>query len=80
MRGRCGQCCRRAGAAARPRFHVFFKGGWLPEGEGLVNQAARLERPGMTFALAVLTNHDPSMVYGERSIAGVTARLLGRAR
>jgi hypothetical protein len=66
-------------AVARPEFQVFFKGGWLPEVEGLVNQVARLERPGIVFALSVLTTHDPSMTYGEQTIAGVTARLLGRA-
>jgi hypothetical protein len=65
-------------AVARPEFHVFFKGGWLPEFEGLVNQVARLERPGIVFALAVLTIHDPSMAYGEQTIEGVAARLLGR--
>lgn len=65
---------------ARPEFRVYFKGGWLPEVEGLVNQAARLERPGIRFSLAVLSTHDPSMRYGEGTIAGVTARLLGRAR
>ncbi|HUB36563.1 MAG TPA: serine hydrolase [Solirubrobacteraceae bacterium] len=64
-------------AVARPEFQVFFKGGWLPEVEGLVNQVARLERPGVVFALAVLTVHDPSMAYGERTIEGVTARVLG---
>lgn len=67
-------------ATARPEFQVFFKGGWLPEVEGLVNQAARLERPGIRFALAVLTTHDPSMAYGEETIQGVTARLIGRVR
>lgn len=67
-------------AVARGEFSVFFKGGWLPEIEGLVNQAARLERPGIKFALAVLSTHDPSMEYGEQTIEGVTARLLGRAR
>jgi hypothetical protein len=66
-------------AIARPEFQVFFKGGWLPKSEGLVNQAGRLERPGIVFALAVLTTRDPSMAYGEQSIEGVTARLLGRA-
>jgi hypothetical protein len=64
-------------AVARPRFQVFFKGGWLPEIEGLVNQAARLERRHETFAMAVLTRDDPSMDYGEDTIEGVTARLLG---
>ncbi len=67
-------------SVARPEFRVYFKGGWLPEVEGLVNQAARLESPRITFALAVLSTHDPSMAYGEQTIAGVTERLLGRAR
>jgi hypothetical protein len=67
-------------AVARGEFSVFFKGGWLPEVEGLVNQAARLERPGIKFALAVMSTHDPSMQYGEQTIEGVTAHLLGRAR
>ena len=65
-------------AVARPAFQVFFKGGWLPEAEGLVNQAARLERGGSVFAMAVLTVGDPSMEYGEMTIEGVTGRLLGR--
>jgi len=64
---------------ARPEFEVYFKGGWLPEVEGLVNQAARLVRPGIVFGMAVLTRDDPSMDYGEETIEGVTARLLGRA-
>lgn len=66
-------------AIARPQFHVYFKGGWLPE-EGVVNQAGRLERPRITFAIAVLSVGDPSMAYGEETIGGVTARLLGRTR
>jgi len=64
---------------ARPEFQVYFKTGWLPESEGLINEAARLERPGISFALAVLTRGNPSQAYGEETIAGVTARLLGRA-
>jgi hypothetical protein len=66
-------------AVARPEFAVYFKGGWLFE-EGVVNQAARLERAGITFAVALLSSDDPSMAYGEQTIAGVTLRLLGRAR
>ena len=65
-------------AIARPEFSVYFKGGWLSE-EGVVNQAGRLERPRITFAMALLSTGDPSMAYGEETIAGVTARLLGRA-
>ncbi|MEA2297619.1 MAG: hypothetical protein QOF77_555 [Solirubrobacteraceae bacterium] len=62
-------------AAARPRFRVFFKGGWLPS-QGLVNQAARLEGPGATFALAVLSTAGPSMAYGEQTIEGVARAVL----
>ena len=65
-----------AGAAGTP-FAVFFKGGWLPD-EGLENQAARLERPGYTFAMSVLSTGDPSSKYGEETEEGVMARLLGR--
>ena len=65
-------------AIARPEFNVYFKGGWLPE-EGVVNQAGRLERPRITFAMALLSTGDPSMAYGEETIAGVTAWLLGLA-
>jgi hypothetical protein len=60
---------------ARPRWQVFFKTGALPS-EGLFNEVARLERPGVTFALAVLTTGDPSMGYGEQTIQGVAAALL----
>lgn len=60
---------------ARPRWQVFFKTGALPE-EGLFNEVARLERPGVTFTVAVLTDGDPSMAYGEETIEGVAARLL----
>ncbi|HEX5307636.1 MAG TPA: hypothetical protein VFW38_01000 [Solirubrobacteraceae bacterium] len=63
--------------ATRPAgFETFFKGGWLPEIEGLVNQAARLERGRDTFAMAVLTRDDPSMAYGEETLTGVAARLV----
>jgi hypothetical protein len=60
---------------ARPRWQVFFKTGALPSA-GLFNEAARLERGGVTFTVAVLTNGDPSMAYGEETIQGVDSRLL----
>lgn len=64
-------------AAGRPAgFEVFFKGGWLPEIEGLVNQGARLEHGRDTFGMAVLTREDPSMGYGEETLEGVGARLV----
>ena len=60
---------------ARPRYEVFFKTGALPS-QGLVNEAALLQRPGIRFALCVLSNGDPSMGYGEATIAGVGSTLL----
>ncbi len=63
---------------ARPRWQVFFKTGALPE-EGVFNEVARLERPGLTFTVAVFTAGEPSMSYGEETIEGVAAALLARA-
>ncbi len=66
-------------ALARPAgWTVFFKGGWRGTERGqLVHQVARLERPGETVAIAVMTDGDPDMAYGIATIQGVTARLLG---
>ena len=65
-------------AAARPRgWSVRFKGGWYPFPNGyLVNQAARIRRGNTRIGIAVMTNHNPSMPYGERTIAGATRSLL----
>jgi beta-lactamase class A len=64
-------------AVARPRgWHVFFKTGQLPS-RGLFNEVARLERGPVTFTVAVLTDGDPSMAYGQQTIAGVGAALVG---
>jgi hypothetical protein len=60
---------------ARPRWQVFFKTGALPS-QGLFNEAARLERGPVTFSVAVFTDGDPSMAYGEETIAGVGRALL----
>jgi hypothetical protein len=62
--------------ARRRHWQVYFKGGWLPRSHGLVNQVARLEKRHLKIAIAVLTEGDPSMAYGEETIAGVTQRLL----
>jgi Beta-lactamase enzyme family len=62
---------------ARPRWQVFFKTGALPS-EGLFNETARLERPGVTFTISVFTTADPSMGYGEETIRGVASALLAR--
>jgi hypothetical protein len=62
---------------ARPSWQVFYKTGALPS-QGLFVEAARLERPGVTFAVAVFTDGDPSMAYGEQTIEGVASALLRR--
>lgn len=63
--------------AARPRWRTFFKGGWRPEaGAEVVHQAALLERGGRRLGVAVMTGANPSMEYGERTIEGLTRRLL----
>ena len=67
-------------AAARPRWRVFFKGGWRPDNDGeLVHQAALLESGSRRAAIAVMSIGNPNMVYGEDSIRGVTAQLLSGA-
>lgn len=63
---------------ARPRWQVFFKTGALPS-QGLFNEVARVERPDITFTVAVFTDGDPSMSYGEQTIEGVAARLLAHS-
>jgi hypothetical protein len=63
---------------ARPRWQVFFKTGALPS-EGLFNETARLERPGVTFTISVFTTADPSMAYGEETMRGVARALLAHS-
>lgn len=65
-------------AVARPhRYAVFFKGGWRGTALGqLVHQVARLERPDHSFAMAVMTDGDPSMGYGIDTIQGLTNVLI----
>jgi hypothetical protein len=60
-------------AVGRPhRYAVFFKGGWRGTALGqLVHQVARLERPDHSFAMAVMTDGDPSMGYGIDTIQGL---------
>jgi hypothetical protein len=69
-------------ALSRPAgWTVFFKGGWRTTWRGqLVHQAARLEKDGTTFSVAIMTDGDPSMAYGIGTIRGVMKRLLGQAK
>jgi hypothetical protein len=64
---------------ARPLgYKTFFKDGSEPTALGqLVHQVDRLEGHGHTFAIAVMTDGDPSMAYGTETIQGVARALLG---
>jgi hypothetical protein len=56
---------------------VYFKGGWRGTALGrLVHQVARLDRPDHSFAMAVMTDGDPSMEYGIATIEGLTNALM----
>jgi hypothetical protein len=65
-------------AVARPHHYaVFFKNGAEPTALGqLVHQVARLERSDRSFAIAVMTDGNPSMSYGIGTIAGVATVLV----
>jgi hypothetical protein len=66
--------------ASRPRWRALFKGGWRGTRRGeLVHQAARLERGSKTIAIAVLTDGNPSQLYGRKTVRGIAARLLWAA-
>jgi hypothetical protein len=64
---------------ARPAgWHVFFKGGYMPVGSGIVvHEASRLERNHVAFGLVVLTAGQESLAYGTATLRGATARVLG---
>ena len=57
-------------------WRIYFKGGWLPP--RVVNQVGLLERGNRHIAIAVFTDGDPSFAYGQKTIQGVSARLLLR--
>jgi hypothetical protein len=65
-------------AIARPLgYAVFFKAGWRPSPDVfLVHQIARLQGHHHTFAIAVMTDGDPDMEYGNDTIQGVTQALM----
>lgn len=63
----------------KPRgWTLHFKGGWRA-GRGfgrIVSQAADLRCGTRTVTLTILTDRDPSHVYGTQTVRGVAARLL----
>lgn len=58
-------------------WHVYWKDGWMHSASGeLLLQAARLERPGLTFAVAVIADGQPTSGYGVATMRGVGEHLL----
>jgi Beta-lactamase enzyme family len=58
-------------------WHVWWKDGWMHSARGeLLLQAARLERHGITFAVAVIADGQPTSGYGVATMRGVGERLL----
>ena len=64
--------------AARGRFTILFKGGWLPSDERRwsVHQVAKLESGRGPLSIAVLSDGNPSRAYGIETVRGVAKRLL----
>ncbi len=63
--------------AAAKDADVRFKGGWRPTERGeLVHQAARVDLDGKSYSIAVLTDGNPSMPYGEETIRLIAEELL----
>ena len=66
-------------AAAGPAgWKTYFKGGWLGEDNRLMLQAAWLDKGKRHWALAVMSDEDPTRSYGWDTEKGVTGLLLGR--
>jgi hypothetical protein len=67
-------------AAAGPEgWASFFKGGWLGLDNKLMTQAAWLEKGKKRWALAVMSDNNPTRSYGWDTEKGVTGLLLGQA-
>ena len=63
--------------AAPEEAAVRLKGGWRPSDTGqLVHQAARVDVGGESYSIAVLTDGNPTQVYGEDTIRLIAAQLL----
>jgi hypothetical protein len=66
-------------AAAGPEgWRTFFKGGWLYLDNVLMVQAAWVEKDGVKWAVAVMTDENPTKSYGWDTQKGFTGLLLGR--
>jgi hypothetical protein len=60
----------------KPRWRIFFKGGWGSGTGWVCHQVAFLERGDRRIALAVLTRNSPSHRYATRTLRGIARRLL----
>jgi hypothetical protein len=66
-------------AAAGPEgWRTFFKGGWLYLDNVLMVQAAWMEKGGVKWSLAVMTDENPTKSYGWDTQKGTAGLLLGR--
>ena len=66
-------------AAAGPEgWKTYFKGGWLSLDNKLMVQAAWLEKGKQKWALAVMSDENPTRSYGWDTQKGVTGLLLGQ--
>jgi Beta-lactamase enzyme family len=67
-------------AVARPYWRVYFKGGWRTglHGNRLIHQVARLAHGKTVWAVAIMTDGDPTDAYARATLEGVTKRLLGK--
>ena len=65
-------------AAAGPAgWKVYFKAGWLGLDNHLMDQAAWLVKGAQRWALAIMTDDDPTPTYGWDTEKGITDLLLG---
>ena len=66
-------------AAAGPEgWRTFFKGGWLYLDNVLMVQAAWMEKGGVKWSLAVMTDKNPTKAYGWDTQKGTAGLLLGK--
>ncbi len=62
--------------AKRAGYRAFFKGGWRGTASGrLVHEAALFQHGRTRFAMAVLTDGNPTHDYGTATLRGVAARI-----
>jgi Beta-lactamase enzyme family len=64
------------GRVKPPGWKLYFKGGWATGTGRVDHQVAYLARHGHKVAIAILTQFDPSHLYGEETLKGISARLL----